>query len=79
VAKEIDEGAVGFLGYQTSLSSRMGEKVGGSSMETVTAEKGISTYEEHSIRKMEGWSGASTLKHTMIGRLCGAECHGMRV
>ena len=37
---EIDEGAAGFLEYQTGLPSRMGEKVGGSTMTAVQCKIG---------------------------------------
>ena len=59
---------MGFLEYQTGSSSRMGEKVGGSSMEAVTTEKGVLTHEECGVRNMEGQRGMSTLEHTMFGR-----------
>ena len=55
MAGEIDEGAAGFLEYQTGLSSRMGEKVGGSSMRAVQCKLGLCGSFTHLEREKHEW------------------------
>ena len=77
MGEEIDEGAVGFLEYQTGLSSRMGEKVGGSSMRAVQCKLGhyrSFTGVEHEKREWKGEWGREGREGEgegpVVSRLC---------